>query len=233
MWRWERTRHCRGIWCGDVDFSNGRRTPIINLWPRMLVFVSPMLRIGGGGLLTPTGASRLKVRVNLFLRIYWRARFYRRVKHRSFKLWDNPATSKVIVFSLQLPYDRVPTKVNLRLRGIIPLESSSNCVWCLEIGESSSHLFIHCKVALFVWYEIFKWLGVVTIIPPNLSLLFDCLSEAARSKKFRNGFRLVWNAVIWTLWKARNNYIFNNIMMDPVEVGDYGDCQNSVVAMEC
>jgi hypothetical protein len=44
---------------------------------------------------------------------------------------------------------------------------------------SACHLFLHCKVALVVWYEIFKWLGVVIVMPPNLFYLFDCLVGAA------------------------------------------------------
>ncbi|CAJ2672102.1 unnamed protein product [Trifolium pratense] len=61
-------RRCRGIWFGDEDFFSGRRTPFTNLWPRLFVSASPMLRIGGGGLLTPMGASQLKVRMSQFLR---------------------------------------------------------------------------------------------------------------------------------------------------------------------
>ncbi|MCI14133.1 hypothetical protein A2U01_0035260, partial [Trifolium medium] len=34
-------------------------------------------------------------------------------------IWDSPAPSKVIAFSWQLLYDRVPTKENILLRGII------------------------------------------------------------------------------------------------------------------
>jgi hypothetical protein len=54
---------------------------------------------------------------------------------------------------------------------------------------------------------IFKWLGVVNVMPPNLFILFDCLSEAASSKKVKNGFRLVWHSGIWVIWLARNNVI--------------------------
>jgi hypothetical protein len=34
-----------------------------------------------------------------------------------------------------------------------------------------------------VWYEIFRWLGVVIVLPPNLFYLFDILSEGAKNKK--------------------------------------------------
>ncbi|MCH88363.1 LINE-1 reverse transcriptase like, partial [Trifolium medium] len=106
------------------------------------------------------------------------------------KIWDSPAPSKVIVFSWQLLHDRVPTKENMLVRGILPDENGGGCVWCPGVSESSSHLFLHCKVAMEVWYEIFKWLGVVIVMPPTLFHLFDCLSEAVKAKKSRKGFRL-------------------------------------------
>jgi hypothetical protein len=73
-------------------------------------------------------------------------------------------------------------------------------------------------MALGVRYEIFKWLGVVIVMLPNLFLLFECLSEAAKTKKSLKGSRLVWHMVIWSIWNGRNNCIFNNIVKDPLEV---------------
>jgi hypothetical protein len=69
-----------------------------------------------------------------------------------------------------------------------------------------------------VWYKIFNWLGVVIVMPPNLFTLFDCVSESTRNSKMRRGFRLVWHSVIWLLWKARNDVIFNNTVEDLLEI---------------
>ncbi|GAU32048.1 hypothetical protein TSUD_214030 [Trifolium subterraneum] len=114
-------------------------------------------------------------------------------------IWESPAPSKVIIFSWQLFYDRVPTMENLLLRGVLTSNSGGNCVWCGDIRESSTHLFLHCKVALVVWYEIFKWLGVVIIMPPNLFSLLGCLSDGVKNSKSKKGFRLVWHSVIWSI----------------------------------
>ncbi|MCH82598.1 F-box family protein [Trifolium medium] len=113
------------------------------------------------------------------------------------KIWESPAPSKVIVFSWQLLYDRVPTKSNLLARGILSQQEGANCVWCNVCRESSTHLFLHCKVALGVWYELFRWLGVVVVMPPTLFHLFDGLSDIARNSKVTNGFRLVWHTALW------------------------------------
>ncbi|MCH90522.1 F-box family protein [Trifolium medium] len=133
-------------------------------------------------------------------------------------IWDSPAPSKVIAFSWQLLHDRVPTKDNLLLRGVIHDNSEGKCVWCDVSPESSRHLFLHCKVAHEVWYEIFKWLGVVIVMPSNFLHLFECFGEVASTKKLRKGFRLVWHSVLWAIWRARNNKVFNNMEMKPIDI---------------
>jgi hypothetical protein len=96
--------------------------------------------------------------------------------------------------------------------------SGENCVWCDLHPESAKHLFLHCLTAHRVWYEIFYWLGVVIVMTPNFMSLFYCFSEAAKNKRMRKGFRLVWHTVVWCLWRARNDAIFNGIKKDPIEI---------------
>ncbi|GAU45428.1 hypothetical protein TSUD_182970 [Trifolium subterraneum] len=69
-----------------------------------------------------------------------------------------------------------------------------------------------------VWYEIFKWLGMVLVMPPNLFYLLDCVNVVTSSKKARNGFLLIWNTAIWSIWRMRNNIIFNGITKEPWEL---------------
>jgi hypothetical protein len=97
------------------------------------------------------------------------------------------------VFSWQVLHDRIPTKDNLLSRCVISLHDASCCVWCPDVRESSSHLFLHCKVAHVIWCEIFRWLGVVIVMPQNLFTLFDCLCGVALNKIVRKGFLLVWH----------------------------------------
>ncbi|GAU38905.1 hypothetical protein TSUD_119710 [Trifolium subterraneum] len=133
-------------------------------------------------------------------------------------IWKSPAPSKVTVFIWQLLHNRIPTKDNLFLRGVIQQGTGCNCVWCGEVLESATHLFLHCRVMIGVWYEIFKWLGVVLVMPPNLFYLLDCVNVVTSSKKARNGFLLIWNTAIWSIWRMRNNIIFNGITKEPWEL---------------
>jgi hypothetical protein len=83
-------------------------------------------------------------------------------------IWDSSAPSKVIAFSWQLLYDRIPTKSNLVARGIVGSEMPWECVGVVGKVETSSHLFLHCPCVMKIWCEIFKWLGVEIVIPPSL-----------------------------------------------------------------
>jgi hypothetical protein len=99
-------------------------------------------------------------------------------------IWESPAPSKVVAFSWQLFYNRLPTKDNLVRRGVFQQNAGRNCVWC-DHPESATHLFLHWHTAHKVWYDIFKWLGVVIVMPSNILSLFACFCVAARNKKAR------------------------------------------------
>ncbi|PNY13317.1 hypothetical protein L195_g009970 [Trifolium pratense] len=115
------------------------------------------------------------------------------------QLWDSPAPSKVIAFSWQLLYDRIPTRKNLKVRGLLGVDMPWECVGSVE---SAIHLFLHCPSAMVVWYDIFRWLGVVIVIPPSLSLLFEIMRGVTR------------------IWRAGNNAIFANGSFTPKAIVD-------------
>jgi hypothetical protein len=135
-------------------------------------------------------------------------------------IWSSSAPSKVIAFSWQLLYDRIPTRSNLDVRGIIGPELPWECVGCVGKIESSIHLFLHCPSVMKVWQEIFKWLSVEIVIPPSLTILFDVLKASARNRKIRKGFVMIWHASLWAIWKARNGAIFANGVFAPLEIVD-------------
>jgi hypothetical protein len=127
------------------------------------------------------------------------------------KIWESPAPSKIVVFSWQLFHNRLPTKDNIYRRGVLELEVGVNCVWCVSNPESAKHLFVHCKFVHRVWYEIFKWLGVLIVMPPSIMILFYCFCESVHNKRLKRGFRfgepgitlfsmeLRWSQ--WSWWK--------------------------------
>jgi hypothetical protein len=133
-------------------------------------------------------------------------------------IWKCPAPSKVIAFSWKLFRNRIASRVNLMQRGIHVNGGDISCVHCQRGVEDSAHLFLFCDFAVKVWQAIFRWLGVVIVLPPNLPVLYDCFVASAKSKLGRVGFSLIWHASVWSLWKSRNNCIFSNGVVDYGEV---------------
>jgi hypothetical protein len=130
-------------------------------------------------------------------------------------IWESPAPSKIIAFSWQLLLDRIPTRTNLEKRGMLPVGAPWECLGCVGMCENSTHLFLHCPCVMWVWGEIFKWLGISIIIPPSLPLLFEMVKGAARNAKIRRGYLLIWHASLWSIWKARNCAIFATGIFSP------------------
>jgi hypothetical protein len=86
----------------------------------------------------------------------------------------------------------------------------SNCIWCEGVAEDTVHLFLHCDLARNVWLNVMLWLDLNFIMPPNLLIHWECWSRGLLHKKIQKGLRMIWEVVIWVLWKARNGRIFNN-----------------------
>jgi hypothetical protein len=134
------------------------------------------------------------------------------------KIWSSPAPSKIIAFSWQLLYNRLPSKRNLSRRGVGNFTENQTCGWCVDSQESDIHLLLHCNFAQSVWRAVCNWLGLNITIPPNLYILFLCFVDGAVSKRVRKGFLLIWHSTLWFLWKTRNGLIFNNVFKVPSEV---------------
>lgn len=133
-------------------------------------------------------------------------------------IWKVAAPSKVRAFVWKSLLDRIPTRINLEKRNCLPPGVGSNCVRCVAVAESSSHLFLHCDLAWNIWLSLMSWLDLHFVMPPNLFIHRECWSGGSLKKKVCNGLRMIWEAVIWVIWKARNECIFNNVIAGWVEL---------------
>lgn len=50
------------------------------------------------------------------------------------------------------------------------------------------------------------------ITPQSLFQHFECWSGEIGKKKLCKGYWMIWHAVLWTIWKARNDKIFSNLV---------------------
>jgi hypothetical protein len=56
--------------------------------------------------------------------------------------------------------------------------------------------------------EIYKWFGLVEVLSDNVGALFSSIFGALKSKKAHKGMIMIWNAILWVIWKTRNDAIF-------------------------
>jgi hypothetical protein len=134
-------------------------------------------------------------------------------------IWKCGAPSKVSALSWQVALDRVPTRFNLWRRGVIRVEDSG-CPLCNDAMETTSHLFLHCRVTANIWYAIMRWFGVVVVIPPTVAISYAMLVGCGSNRKRRKCLSIVWLAFVWVVWKIRNDRVFNNITVDGLAAVD-------------
>ncbi|KAK2407986.1 hypothetical protein QL285_043537 [Trifolium repens] len=106
----------------------------------------------------------------------------------------------------------IPTRANLLKKGILcdPL-----CPFCLSKVESANHLFLDCIWARQVWLSSPLTLNLsnntTSDVTDWLMYMFhhtdsDCMEKVI--------------TIIYSIWFARNQYIFRNITSDPVEISN-------------
>ncbi|KAK2393020.1 hypothetical protein QL285_055002 [Trifolium repens] len=124
-------------------------------------------------------------------------------------LWKSFAPSKIIVFSWQLLLHRLPTLVNLARRGVGGGGVDAHCVLCPMELEHEIHLFGGCAFASTLWSKVFSWIGWIDLVPRDPILIFGKFNVRRGNGKRLKGLSAIWHAVVWAIWKTRNDLIFN------------------------
>jgi hypothetical protein len=108
----------------------------------------------------------------------------------------------------QILQNRIPSNKNLFKRGILNNEAS-NCEGGCGSIESTSHLFFECPIAFTVWSDLFRWLGVISVLHNDSICNFNAFSGVVQGNKgHKIGLSAVWFACLWSIWKARNAMVF-------------------------
>ncbi|GKV26629.1 hypothetical protein SLEP1_g35894 [Rubroshorea leprosula] len=93
------------------------------------------------------------------------------------RVWNSILPSKILAFNWQLLLDRIPTKMNLLRRGIIKDTGEGKCGICNEEEEDTTHMFLKCKMARWLWMACAKWWGI------NVTLEEDCWNTLQNFKR--------------------------------------------------
>ncbi|GKD38235.1 RNA-directed DNA polymerase, eukaryota [Tanacetum coccineum] len=68
--------------------------------------------------------------------------------------WVKVIPIKINVFAWRVRLDKLPTRLNLSLKGVEIF--SIMCPLCNSV-ESASHLFFSCHVARLIWRKVLRW----------------------------------------------------------------------------
>jgi hypothetical protein len=60
---------------------------------------------------------------------------------------------------------------------------STSCSFCDSFEESENHLFASCLLVWEVWLKVFRWFGVVTVLPHSMVSIFETFRTMRRIRK--------------------------------------------------
>ncbi|GAU50659.1 hypothetical protein TSUD_241690 [Trifolium subterraneum] len=125
-------------------------------------------------------------------------------------VWNSLVPSKMSTIAWRLFHKRLPTKENLRKRGV-PLNSSALCVGGCGNPEMEDHLFFNCPTLGAIWRGIARWLGIpIVFAEGGPDHLLNLKNLVPGNDKIRDRMGVIWFVVVSLIWKVRNELIFNH-----------------------
>ena len=127
-------------------------------------------------------------------------------------VWHHQVPLKVSVFSWRLLRDRLPTKANLAIRGVI-LADDIFCVSGCGHVETAEHLFLSCSVFAPLWQQVRDWIGFNAMDSNNITdhlVQFTYMTGVGKTK--RSFLQLILLLCTWVVLIEHNSRLFNNIV---------------------
>lgn len=106
-----------------------------------------------------------------------------------------------------LARDRLPTIDRFQRWGMILFNV---CSLCLQDGESTNHVLVHCTFARKVWEAMLRDSGMTWVFSNSIEDLFHSCHIGNTSKKGKILWSMICLTVCWVLWLVRNHCIFEN-----------------------
>ncbi|XP_039123586.1 uncharacterized protein LOC120260211 [Dioscorea cayenensis subsp. rotundata] len=122
-------------------------------------------------------------------------------------LWRNNYPRKVNLFNWLTWKNKILTLENLEKQCFNKLPTAT-CVFCHAGIELVDHLFLHCSFAKHVWKYFVRLLHLPE--PPILLSYLIWVSWRSRLQTWIQDVGVwIMKALIWNIWLARNDRIFN------------------------
>lgn len=125
-------------------------------------------------------------------------------------IWKSAAPYRVQCFIWMVNLGKLKTGKFLLNIGIIQQPIHALCKFCGDEIESIDHSLLLCPVVWNVWCLILQWWGLKWVTPQSVINLFSWWNNF----KFKPKVNWIWKcipyAVLWSLWKMRNEHLFQD-----------------------
>ncbi|MCH82216.1 cytochrome P450, partial [Trifolium medium] len=127
------------------------------------------------------------------------------------EIWNPLIPLKFSILAWRVFQNRLPTKENLLKRRIF-INSSNLCEGGCGSSESEEHVLFNCPILSSVWKEIVRWLGIPIAFAKggydHFQMFKGLIPGRARIKDMLS---IIWLSTVNSIWKARNEMIFNQV----------------------
>ncbi|XP_058741966.1 uncharacterized protein LOC131614391 [Vicia villosa] len=138
-------------------------------------------------------------------------------------VWKIRVPSKVGIFGWRFVLGRLPTREQLKIRGIIVDDIDCCCVFCFQEMETSSPHFDSCPFTRRIWNKVGQWIGDnVNLQNEDLRNFLDHFDKI-KAVKERLTVGVIWIAVMWNLWMIRNAILFKG------SIFNFDECFSAIV----
>lgn len=126
-------------------------------------------------------------------------------------IWFKGSTPKHAFHMWISHLDRLPTRSRLASWG---LPVATDCCLCSAPVETRDHIFLHCPFSLEIWDSIMNRLRLPHLVFDNWSsmLAWTRVSNSSSPQLLR---LLIAHALVYSIWRQRNNLIHNQVVHSP------------------
>lgn len=122
-------------------------------------------------------------------------------------IWNHMMPLKVQFFLWTTALGKISTIDILSHKGMY---LTNICLLCYKDEESISHLLIHYPFVSDVWNALLRDFGMNWIASPDVNSFLASWRSSAFISKGKMLWSMVSASIWWSVWKERNNRVFNN-----------------------
>ncbi|XP_028059522.1 uncharacterized protein LOC114263217 [Camellia sinensis] len=135
-------------------------------------------------------------------------------------IWINLAPPKAQFLSWLAWRGRLKCSKFLQRIGVLSPNVSSLCVFCKYELETVNHVFLHCHFIWKLWANLVNWWNYKWVSPGSVEGLFLSWPGIKMKKKMLTVWKTLPVAVMWSVWRSRNDCVFNKVQPDWIALAE-------------